>query len=79
MLPVVMIFNSVFICLSLMFIIMSNDLVMLITPVHRKKGFVMKNGCRHAQNPSLNNFYRVMIACIIDFRIMSKRLCSEIL
>lgn len=64
---------------SLIFKSVLNYIVRLITPFHwEKKGFVVKNACCQAQNPSLNSFYRGMIACIIDFRITWKRLCREI-
>lgn len=73
--PAVLIFKSVLVwCL-----IMSNDVVMLITPVERKKEICYEKYLLPGTKSYSVQFYKSMIACIIDITIIFKRLCSEIL
>lgn len=69
-----------FVCFGLM----SNHHVKLYSwiinsfPLEKENVLVLKNACCHAQNPSLNGFYRGVIACIIDFRITLKRFVGKL-
>lgn len=73
LLPVVLISKCVFVW---HLIILSNYILMLITPVHGKNWFVIKaNACY----PDRSSFYSAAMACIWHLWIILKQSCGEIL